>query len=173
MWHCARDAASRENIPGYPPFRGWSRHSQSKTIHRGGRVCVVGEVAMKSKLVNLAAAMALSFLAIGQAKADAVSVTYYNNFVETPGVGISFSDPFLTDSISGIRELRDISGPGTPNFPSGSLAFGADYTATIIVPTSGTYTFGFGSDDAGYLFFGGNLIGFEAGPNGYPGLAAC
>ena len=128
---------------------------------------------MKSKLVNLAAAMALSFLAIGQAKADAVSVTYYNNFVETPGVGISFSDPFLTDSISGIRELRDISGPGTPNFPSGSLAFGADYTATIIVPTSGTYTFGFGSDDAGYLFFGGNLIGFEAGPNGYPGLAAC
>ena len=81
---------------------------------------------MKSKLVNLAAAMALSFLAIGQAKADAVSVTYYNNFVETPGVGISFSDPFLTDSISGIRELRDISGPGTPNFPSGSLAFGLD-----------------------------------------------
>ncbi len=141
---------------------------------------------MKTKFLILTAAMALSVCAAGHANAsgitfvpNTISATYYYNFTETPGVGITFATPIFSDTFPGpISELQDVRGTNTdPNFPtctpicspltSGS-AFGADFTATINVATSGTYTFGFGSDDAGYLFIGGTLIGFEAGPNGFP-----
>lgn len=141
---------------------------------------------MKTKLLILAAAMAVSVYAAGHANAsgitlvsNTVSATYYNNFTETPGVGITFSDPIGTSTFSGpISELRDVGGSNTdPSFPTCTPscgpptfgnAFGADFTATINVATSGTYNFGFGSDDAGYLFINGVLVGYEAGPNAFP-----
>jgi hypothetical protein len=141
---------------------------------------------VKSKLLILTAATALSVCAAGHANAteitfvpNTISATYYYNFTETPGVGITFANPILSDTFSGpISELKDVGGSNTdPNFPTctpscggptGGGPFGADFTATINVPTSGTYQFGLGSDDAAYLFINGTLVGYEAGPNGFP-----
>jgi hypothetical protein len=99
----------------------------------------------------------------------------YGNYTETAGSGITFTGaPFLTDSgVNGISEMRDLSGTDTdPNWPDGSSVFAADITASITAPTAGNYTFGFGSDDAGYVFINGNLISSvsESGPSGFPGL---
>ena len=131
---------------------------------------------MKSKFQILGAAVALSFLAYAQANAavityvggaDPVSVSYYanGNFTDT-GSSISFSgSPASANSISSISELRDYYN-GTdsdPSWPSASIVFAADFNATINVPTSGSYTFQFGTDDAGYLFIGGNLIADQGG----------
>jgi len=100
--------------------------------------------------------------------------SYGGVFTDT-GTGIVFSgSPTFTDTISasaGLSELRDVSGADTdPLFPSGVMLFAADYTATINIPVTGNYTFGFGSDDAGYLLVNGSRIAAEPGLNGYPGL---
>jgi hypothetical protein len=133
---------------------------------------------MKTNLTILCVAWALLSCVSGETKASPVSVTYtgpvsvtyYSGFSENPGVGISFSSPFATDSISGISEFRDVGGSDTSAiWPSASLSFGADFTANISVSTTGTYSFGFGTDDAGYLLIGGTLIASQPGAHSWPG----
>ncbi len=104
-------------------------------------------------------------------------------FFEHVGIGVTlynYSTLFIQDTIagaSGISELRDIPTAGAnpsadtdPNWPTGSSIFGARFYAKIDVPSTGYYTFGFGSDDAGYVYINGTLIAAEPGLNGYPGL---
>jgi hypothetical protein len=89
------------------------------------------------------------------------------------GITFTGTPAQISTNVNGISKLRDIGGADTdPNWISGSDAFAADITATITATSAGNYSFGFGSDDAGYVFINGNLISSvtESGPNGYPGL---
>ncbi|HEX4180914.1 MAG TPA: PEPxxWA-CTERM sorting domain-containing protein [Caulobacteraceae bacterium] len=119
---------------------------------------------MKLETLILGAALAVGLGATAQAGAAlSGNVTYYNAFSENAGVGITFSDPFLTDSFTAISDTADYGGsnsdPSWPgggySAPSGTYGFGADFLGDITVPTAGKYTFDFGADDAAYLFVNG------------------
>jgi PEP-CTERM motif len=97
-------------------------------------------------------------------KADVISATYYGNFNENVGSGITFSNPFASETMSSISELN---GATTPLWPSGNSAFGADFKSSISVPTTGDYTLDFGVDDAGYVFIGNVLVASLPGANGF------
>lgn len=124
-------------------------------------------------LLTTCAVMALSLVAAQRTSAAAltfsgpISVTYYNNFSETPGAGIAFSDPFGADSMTSVSELRDIGGADSaPHWPDGSVQFGADFTGVLNAPATSAYTVAFGTDDAGYLFIDGALAAAQPGLHG-------
>jgi hypothetical protein len=161
------------------------------------RIAGANEMCNPKNLIVAGAALSVAFGWISQANATVATIgpatfSYYNGseptqipdpyttynygtYTETPGVGITFTGPVaaVDTNIIGISELRDVGGSDTaPNWIGGSSVFGADITATITAPSAGMYSFGFGSDDGGYVFINGNLIPsvIESGPNGYPGL---
>ena len=128
---------------------------------------------MNRHLLATSVALTLSFGAAQAANAAQLafsgptSVTYYNGFVENPGVGIQFSNPFGTDTMTTVSELRDIGGSDSvPHWPNGSVLFGADFTGLLNATATGDYTVSFGTDDAGYLFIDGALAAAQPGLHG-------
>jgi hypothetical protein len=124
-------------------------------------------------LLTSCAVMALTLAAAARADADPlsfsgpISVTYYSTFLEDPGVGISFADPFGGDTMASVDELRDIGGTDSaPNWPDGSIEFGADFTGSLTAASAGTYDVAFGTDDAGYLFIDGVQVAAQPGLHG-------
>jgi hypothetical protein len=98
--------------------------------------------------------------------ADPVTVAYYTSGYTDTGTSITFTgSPVSVDQISSISELRDYYAgqDSDPNWPSAANPFGADFTAEVDAPTSGTYTFAFGVDDGGYLLVDGSLVANQGG----------
>ncbi len=126
---------------------------------------------------------AAPFAAAGVTYVGPVSVSYYSSTGQTgctgpssqncsygdytdTGTGITFTDASsTTDQIGAISELRDYyaGADSDPNWPSATFAFGADFTATISAPTTGDYTFNFGTDDGGYLLIDGDVVANQGG----------
>jgi PA14 domain/PEP-CTERM motif len=122
----------------------------------------------KGTLVLATLTAALGWVAFGQqAQAGVVSVTYYHDFHETVGSGISFSDSFAIESLNSISELRDAGGTSSPGWLPGTTLFGADFRTSINVTSGGTYKFDLGTDDASYLFIDGKLVANQANTHGF------
>ena len=123
---------------------------------------------MKTQLASLAAAVGLLALN-GQAHAAGpITADYYSNYSEIPGFGILFDTGSLIAS-SQISSINEFSNPdpavgnSDPNFPSANSNFGASYSSDITVATTGSYTFTFTTDDAGYFAIDGTVVGSEPG----------
>jgi PEP-CTERM motif-containing protein len=123
----------------------------------------------KNVLVLATLAVVSGLIGFGKpAQANVVSVTYYSTFTENIGTGITFSNPFATESLGSISELRDQGGTSSPQWLAGTQFFGADFVTSINVSSTGTFKFDFGTDDAGYLFIDGKLVAQQQGPfHGY------
>jgi MYXO-CTERM domain-containing protein len=102
------------------------------------------------------------------AQAAAVNVDLYKNYVETPGVGIAYSNYAGTLTMNDIQIYTNNGGMWFPSqVPfAEALGFGADITTELHVNAAGSYTFTYQSDDASYVFINGVLVSSESGNHG-------
>jgi MYXO-CTERM domain-containing protein len=116
------------------------------------------------KLAVLAAITLSSTVFTAQA-APVVVTDLYGSYVETPGVGITFSN---YDGYIGTNDIQFYTDNGGMWFPSQvpfaePLGFGANITTELNVAAAGSYTFSYLSDDASYVFINGVLVSSEPG----------
>jgi hypothetical protein len=123
---------------------------------------------MSRRLGLLAAVLTGTALLANAAVAELVNVALYDSYVDTPGVGISFSNYAGPLTANDIMFYSDNSGQWFPTQIGGfGASFGANMTAGLSVAATGTYDFTVGSDDADYVFIDGTLVGSEPGDHGY------
>lgn len=119
---------------------------------------------MFSKSASLLAAAAALLVSGVSHAANPVSATYYRSWSENPATGLTFSDPFFSETLPDINFDFSTAPAG---HPSAADVFAARFTGSISAPSAGAYNFTFGSDDAGYLFIDGALIGALPGTHSY------
>ncbi len=107
----------------------------------------------------IAALAAASALAGTAHAAGPITANYYAfTSANATDTGMTFGNLLYSETVSEIdRDYRSNPAGLSGEFNS-YVPFSVDFKGSFFVPTSGTYTFGLGSDDGSYLFIGGDLI---------------
>jgi hypothetical protein len=113
--------------------------------------------------LSVATLAALACFCASEALGGTIVTTVWSSFTDT-GTNIIFSGVVQGTLTSSQIQFATDTGYNWHPF---SISFASDSLGTLIVPSSGTYTFQLNSDDGSYLFIDGSLV-VNNGGNHFP-----